>query len=230
VNARDAMPPGGTITVETRAERGHALIIVSDTGPGIPDDIKARVFEPFFTTKPIGKGTGLGLAVVHGIVEQAGGTIELDSRIGVGTSFRIRVPAAGDRDRDRLLDAVDTSRGSGRILLVDDDLHLRTAVTRTLKSRGYEVLEAVDGRDALRVLRRENVDLLITDVVMPEMNGRELVEAAAREYPHIRVLYTSGYTDDEVVRRGIRQAEVEFLEKPFAAGALAAKVKAVLEA
>jgi len=230
VNARDAMPPGGMITVETRAERGHALITVTDDGPGIPDDIKARVFEPFFTTKPVGKGTGLGLAVVHGIVEQAGGSIELDSRVGVGTTFRIRLPAAADGERGDLLEAVETTRGSGRILLVDDDLHLRTAVTRTLKSRGYEVLEAVDGRDALRVLRRENVDLLITDVVMPEMNGRELVEAAAREYPHIRVLYTSGYTDDEIVRRGIRQAEVEFLEKPFAAGALAAKVKAVLEA
>lgn len=185
VNARDAMGAGGSIFIETRAEKGSALLIVSDSGPGMRDDVKARVFEPFFTTKPVGKGTGLGLAVVHGIVEQAGGSIELESELGKGSSFRIRLPVVACQASAEPELVWSPAAGTETILLVDDDEPLRVACARSLEKLGYRVIQARDGIDGLRVLRRSGreIDMLVTDVVMPNMNGPQLAAVAARECP-----------------------------------------------
>jgi PAS domain S-box-containing protein len=231
VNARDAMGTGGSIFIETRAENGAAVLIVSDTGPGMTDDVKAHAFEPFFTTKPVGKGTGLGLAVVHGIVEQAGGSIELESELGKGTSFRIRLPVVG-REASAETEVVwSPAAGSETILLVDDDEPLRVACARSLEKLGYRVIQARDGIDGLRVLRRcgREIDLLVTDVVMPNMNGPQLVAAAAREVPGLRVLYTSGYPGDELDQRGVERGDVALLEKPFRPHALARKIRELVD-
>jgi PAS domain S-box-containing protein len=229
VNAQGAMGTGGVIIIETRADGDHVLLSVSDSGPGMSDEVKARAFEPFFTTKGLGKGTGLGLAVVHGIVEQAGGTIELDSRLGVGTTVHIKLPVVAAAQPAAV--APSHREGGGRILLVDDDPQLRTSTARMLELHGYEVAQATDGADALTTLRRAptSFDLLITDVVMPVMSGSELGRMATLEFPSLKVLYTSGYTDDEVLRRGIVHAQVDFLEKPFGSQSLRAKVRDVLD-
>jgi PAS domain S-box-containing protein len=229
VNAQDAMRTGGEIVVETRACGNQVMVSVSDSGPGMSAEVKARAFEPFFTTKGVGKGTGLGLAVVHGIVEQAGGTIELDSRVGAGTTVRIKFPIVAAAAP--VAEAPAPREGGGRILLVDDDPQLRTSTARMLELHGYEVAQATDGADALTTLRRapSSFDLLITDVVMPVMSGSELGRMATLEFPTLKVLYTSGYTDDEVLRRGIVHAQVDFLEKPFGSQLLRAKVRDVLD-
>jgi PAS domain S-box-containing protein len=231
VNARDAMGARGSIFIETRAEADAAVLMVSDTGPGMRDDVKVRVFEPFFTTKPVGKGTGLGLAVVHGIVEQAGGSIELESELGKGTSFRIRLPIVACGVADAPAVVWSPAAGREQILLVDDDELLRVACARSLERLGYRVIQACDGIDALRVLRRSGreIDLLVTDVVMPNMNGRELAEVAARELPGLPVLYTSGYAADELDQRGIEHGEVALLEKPFRPHALARKIRELID-
>ncbi len=229
VNARDAMHGGGVITIETRPEGSDVALVITDDGCGMPPEVVARVFEPFFTTKEVGKGTGLGLAVVHGIVQQAGASIHVESTVDVGTTFTVRFPRVADQ-----VDAISNvvaaaSRGTERILLVDDDWHVRQAAARALRSRGYTVHEAADGRAALRILDERAIDLLITDVVMPGMDGRRLSEAVHRRMPDLPVLFMSGYTDDEVVHRGIQTAELSFLEKPFRVNALAAKVREVLD-
>jgi PAS domain S-box-containing protein len=231
VNARDAMGAGGSISIETRGEKGAVALIVRDTGPGMPDDVKARVFEPFFTTKPVGKGTGLGLAVVHGIVEQAGGSIELESELGKGTSFRIRLPAVARPVSTEVELVWSPAAGTETILLVDDDEPLRVACARSLEKLGYRVIQARDGVDGLRALRRcgRAIDLLVTDVVMPNMNGPQLAEAATRELPGLRVLYTSGYPGDELDRRGVEQGDVSLLEKPFRPHALACKIRELVD-
>jgi PAS domain S-box-containing protein len=236
VNARDAMAQGGTFTLTTRNVHGKAgdevMISVADTGSGIPPGIKERVFEPLFTTKGIGKGTGLGLSVVHGIIDEAGGRIELRSEVGIGTTFEIYLPVV-DAPIEKIDDvAVAGAQGVEKIVFVDDDLYVRATASRALRSRGYTVLEASDAQAALKLLRDHGdaIDLLVTDVVMPAMDGRELAEAARKERPSLRVLYTSGYTDDAVLRHGVRLAEVAFIEKPFRIHALAGKVRQVLDA
>jgi len=232
VNARDAVGAGGEITIETVAEHDRALLVVRDNGCGMPEDVLARVFEPFFTTKDVGRGTGLGLAVVHGIIEQAGGTVRVESAPGRGTSFYISLPTITGTAESVITNRIPRDAQGECILLVDDDTHLRASASRSLRRCGYSVLEASDGADALRVLQEygEEIDLLITDVVMPLMSGRELTDIALQTLPELRVLYTSGYTDDEIMRRGISQDEVEFLEKPFGSQALAAKVRDLLRA
>ena len=236
VNARDAMAQGGTLTLTTRNVRGPAgdevMLSVSDTGCGIPPELRARVFEPLFTTKGAGRGTGLGLSVVHGIVDEAGGRIALRSEVGAGTTFEIYLPAV-DAPVDRVESAAAcTAQGHEKIVFVDDDLHVRETASRALRSRGYTVLEAGDAHTALQLLREhgEAIDLLVTDVVMPAMDGRELAEAARQQRPSLRVLFTSGYADDAVLRHGVHQAEVAFIEKPFGIRALAGKVRQVLDA
>ncbi|HET7505332.1 MAG TPA: ATP-binding protein [Kofleriaceae bacterium] len=236
VNARDAMAHGGTLTLTTRNVHGKAraevMLSVTDTGCGIAPEVKERVFEPLFTTKGTTKGTGLGLSVVHGIIEEAGGRIELHTELGVGTTFEIYLPAV-DAPIEKIDDvAIAGAHGDERIVFVDDDLYVRATASRALRSRGYTVLEASDAQAALQLLRDHGdaIDLLVTDVVMPSMDGRELAEAARRERPTLRVLYTSGYTDDAVLRHGVRQAEVAFIEKPFRIHALAGKVRQVLDA
>ena len=247
VNARDAMPGGGTLTIRTESlqlDQGYAkvhpgarpgqyvLIAMSDTGHGMTPEVKARIFEPFFTTKGVGKGTGLGLAVVHGIVKQSGGHIEVQSESGRGTTFRIYLPAVKDgADATEELDDARDLRGTEAVLLVEDEETVRTLALLALQTHGFRVLAARDGAEALRKLanHRGQLDLIATDVVMPNMDGRGLVERLKPRYPHIKVLYMSGYTDDAVVHHGILQEEVAFLQKPYTPLSLVRKVRQVLD-
>ncbi|MEK6688436.1 MAG: ATP-binding protein, partial [Gemmatimonadota bacterium] len=248
VNARDAMPEGGRLTIETRtaeldvsfADRRpddwagrYVLLIVTDTGPGMDEDSKARIFEPFYTTKGVGKGTGLGLAVVHGVIEQSGGHITVDSEPGKGTCFRIYLPEVDgapqpSHPRSREVRGLAASE---TILLVEDEEAVRRFVRRRLEASGYTVLEASNGREALRVAERHagTIHLLISDVIMPEMGGRVLAEQLGSTRPDLRVLFVSGYTDDAVLRAGVMQASRAFLPKPFTPAGLVQKVREVLD-
>ena len=248
VNARDAMPRGGRLTVETRNAdldeayaRTHAgvrpgryvLLAVSDTGHGIPADILPHLFEPFFTTKGPGQGTGLGLATVHGIVQQAGGHVGVYSEVGVGTTFKVYLPRLADAAGNPApMSALrPPSRGTETILLVEDEGGVRALTRHVLQAAGYTVLEAADGAEAVRLAaaHRGRVHLLVTDVVMPGVGGRELAGRLAAGQPGLKVLYLSGYTDDAVVRHGVLEEHVHFLQKPFTPAALAHKVREVLD-
>jgi PAS domain S-box-containing protein len=232
VNARDAMPRGGRITIETgnvsldqtvnthiSIKPGRYLMLaVSDTGVGMDAETQKRIFEPFFTTKEVGKGTGLGLATVYGIVKQSGGNIIVYSEPGHGTTFKIYLPVV-DELADDEADASEVSvhRGHGTILLVEDEEQVRDLAGEVLAASGYNVLKAANGIEALRVSTEfdGDIDLLITDVVMPQMGGREVAERMAAMRPNIRVLYMSGYTDDAIVRHGILDEQMSFIQKPF---------------
>ena len=248
VNARDAMPTVGRLTVETAnvehdpeyardreaaAVRRFAMLAVTDTGCGMDEATKARIFEPFFTTKETGKGTGLGLATVYGIVKQAGGFIWVYSEPGQGTSFKVYLPAV-DATAERTTAAATTPapRGTETVLLVEDAAAVRAVTKQVLERQGYTVLEAPDGEAALRLAQRHRgvVHLLLTDVVMPRLNGRELAERLVRLRPDVKVLYASGYTDDSVVRHGILESGTAYLQKPFSPESLARKVRDVLDA
>jgi CheY-like chemotaxis protein len=245
VNARDAMPRGGTLTLETRnvdegtPETGfrpgrHVLLVVTDTGCGMSPEVQARAFEPFFTTKGEGKGTGLGLAVVHGIIQQSGGSIWLESRPGAGATFQIYLPAVrgtAARPSGRQESAVPPVQGRETILLAEDEDAVREVTAQLLESFGYQVLKASSGEEALRLAesQRGKIHLLMTDVVMPGMGGRELADLLRAREPHLKVLFQSGYTDDAVVRYGVVHAEVTFLQKPFTPQALAEKVRQALD-
>jgi PAS domain S-box-containing protein len=248
VNARDAMPTGGKLTIETAnvtlsdeySERypdstpgRYVVIAVTDTGTGMSPDVLARIFEPFFTTKETGKGTGLGLAMVFGIVQQSGGRINVYSEPGIGTTFKIYLPAI----TESLSSTHDgrpepDSGGTETILLVEDDSALRTMTVGVLRDRGYTVISALDGADAMIASGTHlgPIDLLLTDVVMPNTSGPELAAALLRLRPAIRVLYMSGYTDDAVVRHGLLHANVAFIQKPFMPAALGRKIRDVLDA
>jgi len=247
VNARDAMPAGGKLTLETSIvdleadyARDHwpavagrfAMLAVSDTGVGMDEETRARIFEPFFTTKEVGKGTGLGLATVYGIVKQSNGFIWVYSEPGKGTTFKLYFPlVAGEAKADDQVDTRKSMRGTERILLVEDSPVVRAAAARILQRAGYTVIEAPTSRAAVDIAakKQNGVDLLLTDVVMPDMSGREVAEAFMRLRPHARVLYMSGYTDDAVVRHGILQSGIAYLQKPFTGETLTAKVRAALD-
>jgi len=249
INARDAMPQGGKLTIETAnveldsdytaehlgVEAGACVCLsVSDTGTGMDRATLARIFEPFFTTKGQAKGTGLGLSTVHGIVKQSGGHVWVYSEVGKGTSFKVYLPETerSANEQERVTRPLPTLRGSETILLVEDDEQVRLLAATILRRHGYHVLEASSGGEALLICERHEqpIQLLVTDVVMPTMGGRELWARLAPLRPSMRVLFMSGYTDDAIVRHGVLGSEFEFVQKPLAGVPLLTKVRAVLDA
>ncbi len=250
INARDAMPNGGKLTIATdnvtldesyaRAHPGatpghYVMLSVSDTGVGMTGEVKARLFEPFFTTKPKGKGTGLGLATCQSIVQQSGGHIAVRTEAGQGTTFKVYFPRV-----EQMLDVVprlDSSgplpRGTETLLLVEDDPAVRHLAHDVLEAQGYRVLRAANGQEGLRVAREiqgQPIGLVITDVVMPVMGGKAMAEWLKTSYPDLKVLFTSGYTDDAVIGWGMLESGVEFLPKPYAPATLIGKVREMLDA
>jgi CheY-like chemotaxis protein len=208
------------------------MLRVTDSGCGMSAEVQAHAFEPFFTTKEPGKGTGLGLSTVYGIVKQSGGYIWVRSEVGQGTTFRIYLPEhTGPLEEPPAPSLPLSPRGVETILIVEDEPAVRRMASRALRSQGYEILEAANGAEALEVLSRAAgpVDLVLSDVVMPVLNGRELSERLAVDHPEIRVLFMSGYTDDDIVRRGLLQPGAPFLQKPFVAADLSRKVRDVLD-
>jgi two-component system, cell cycle sensor histidine kinase and response regulator CckA len=246
VNARDAMPQGGKLTIESsevhldeayaqrlECQSGHYVkLSVSDNGCGMTPEVKAHVFEPFFTTKGVGKGTGLGLATVYGILKQSGGGISLDSEPLRGTTFVVYLPAVNEQPRSLAHDqAAEPITGSETVLLVEDEDAVRAVAMLALQMQGYTVLHADCGVKAIEIIKKHqgHVDMLVTDVVMPGMSGRGLVENLSVGYPRLKVLYVSGHTDDSVIRYGIKHEEVAFLQKPYTPVSLARKVREVLD-
>jgi CheY-like chemotaxis protein len=247
VNARDAMPEGGSISIELRnieldkigiaAHPGmqpgdYVEMAFSDTGIGMDPETVSRVFEPFFTTKPDGKGTGLGLATVYGIVQQNNGSIEVQSRLGHGTTFYIYLPRATDLGKPSPMKSGLVTSGNETILLVEDDDRVRALVANMLRKNGYTVLLASAADQALEIAARHHgrIHLLLTDVVMPGRSGRLLSERLAAARPDTRVLYMSGYSDDAMLRHGVRSAAAHFIQKPFSVDALAHKIRETLNA
>jgi len=250
INARDAMPNGGKLTLETAnvtlSEEGvgrhpelksgdYVLLAVTDTGTGMSAEVKQRVFEPFFTTKGVGKGTGLGLATCHGIVKQSGGHINVYSEPGKGTTFKVYLPQLEQRRESPSKQPApsDLPRGTETILLVEDDPALREMASMLLQRLGYSVLAAANGMNALSLVEqrgKESIDLLFTDVVMPQMDGRKLSDRVRALHPETKVLFASAYTENAIVHQGVLDPGVSLLQKPFTPSALAHKVRELLGA
>ena len=248
VNARDAMPGGGHLIIETAnvdldqpyihdhltaAPGRYVMLVVSDTGQGMDRETMSHIFEPFFTTKGPGRGTGLGLSTVYGIVKQGGGHVCTYSEPGEGTTFRIYLPAvleAGDTPVQADLPKLVEPRGTETILVLEDEPALRKLVQSLLGQQGYTILEAATSEQALRHCEAHDgtIHLLVTDVVMPGMSGRQLAERAVQCRPDLKVLYMSGYTADAIAHHGVLDAGVAFLQKPFSSESLLQKVREVL--
>jgi nitrogen-specific signal transduction histidine kinase len=248
VNARDAMPDGGKLILETanveldeEYARTHVhvtpgrylMLSVSDTGKGMTPEIKERIFEPFFTTKEEGKGTGLGLFMVYGIVQKYGGHIVVDSEPEVGTNFRIYLPQADEQietAREELL-RTKLPRGKETVLVVEDDKDLRTSMAEALKQQGYRALEAGNGEEGLLLFDkyRQEINLIVTDIIMPSMNGFELTDLLIPLCPQMKVLYISGYPDNPALHKRNLSPETNFIPKPFSLGDLAIKVRKALD-
>jgi CheY-like chemotaxis protein len=246
VNARDAMPNGGTITISTSkatvagdeiscaqmAPGDYVVLCVADDGSGMSEEVKARIFEAFFTTKPAGQGTGLGLATCQSIASRWRGHITVDSKLGVGTKFKVHLPRV-----TRSIGATAASsqqgtlpRGTETILVVEDEPGLRELAASVLQKQGYVLLKAGNGQEALRIVRERGgqaVDLVLTDMVMPEMGGKMMAEWLQATNPEIKILFTSGYTD--VGLDGVLDAGIEFLPKPYTPSTLVRKVRDVIE-
>ena len=248
VNARDAMPRGGKVTIETAnttlddqaVQRDvsikpgqYVMLAVSDTGSGMDEETQRRIFEPFFTTKDLGKGTGLGLSTVYGIVKQSGGNIWVYSEPGLGTMFKVYLPRIDDTTAISIENPAQEAaalRGSETILLVEDEDIVRGLTRKILMQAGYHVLDAKGGEEAIRVCSAHagQIDLLLTDVVMPEISGKEVADRLLELRPALRVIFMSGYTDEAIVQHGVLDANVEFIQKPFTWIALTKKVRDVL--
>lgn len=245
-NARDAMPNGGRLVIATtNVELGetttrdypdvtpgrYARLTVTDTGSGISGEVLRHIFEPYFTTKGLGQGTGLGLATVHGIVKQSDGHIEVQSRSGEGTAFQIYLPLVEEAPVSAVREGGPTETGQETLLLVEDDPMVRKMTCTILTQSGYHVLEAANGPEALQVAEQhpEPIRLLVTDLVMPHLSGYELAELLSASRPEIRVLFISGYTEEEAARQGIATAAADFLQKPFSLGGLTSKVREMLD-
>jgi signal transduction histidine kinase len=247
INARDAMLNGGQLTIETRNVvlddayvRSHISIIpgsyvmlaVSDTGVGMSSQVQTRLFEPFFTTKEPGKGTGLGLATCYGIIKQHGGNIWVYSEVDHGTTFKVYLPRADESvDASAVSEEAEDLGGTETVLLVEDEPAVRELSARVLRNLGYVVLEAINGTEGLGVAQAHTgqIDLLLADVVMPEVGGKAMSAQLTSQYPNLRVLFMSGYTDNAIVHHGQLDEGVAFLQKPFTPTALARKVRAVLD-
>jgi CheY-like chemotaxis protein len=247
VNARDAMPVGGTLTIRTEnvsIEGGRAgtklpvppgeyvKLSIADTGTGMSKEIQDRIFDPFFTTKEVGKGTGLGLATVYGIVKNSGGYVWVDSEPGQGACFTVYLTSVkGTFTLGNSAESVARPSGTETVLVAEDEDALREALCDHLRGLGYTVLAASSGREALLVTSRDEVhiDLLLTDVVMPLMSGRELSQTLERSRPYLKTIYMSGYTDDAVLRHGIHKMGAAFLQKPFSLGTLSQSVRNTLD-
>lgn len=245
-NARDAMPQGGRLRLETCnvsvdskssaaqpfvAPGDYVALLVRDTGTGMDPETRARVFEPFFTTKERGKGTGLGLATVYGIVKQSGGYVWVESELGAGSVFKTLLPRVAQPTGPRVVQEVlDFRSGGETILLVEDNPSVRQMAAEVLLSAGYRVLAAPSGSDALRIAAKHDgrLDLLLTDVVMPGMTGPELAQQFVIQFPRIRTLYMSGYPDDAIEKHGVRGRAVRVLQKPFTHESLAQGVREAL--
>jgi len=249
VNARDAMPNGGKINIassnrDLNAEIATAFgipkgpylaISVSDTGTGIDEDTKRKIFEPFFTTKPEGKGTGLGLAMVYGFVKQSGGHIQVDSTLDKGSIFTIFIPRVLEqptKEEEAKLEHIQHSQHNETILLVEDEPGLSSLVNKFLSSCGYRVITASNGKNALNMVQNVEgkIDLIVTDVVMPEMSGKELVENLSRTHQHIKVIYMSGYSDNVISQDGVLEPGINYISKPFSLGGLAGLIAELLNA
>jgi signal transduction histidine kinase/ActR/RegA family two-component response regulator len=248
VNARDAMPDGGALTLETANAHlddayasqqvevtagQYVMVSVSDTGAGMPPEVAERAFDPFYTTKGVGRGTGLGLSQVHGFVKQSGGHVKIYSEPGVGTTVKLYLPRSR-RQEDAIADVgpatAPRANGEEIVLVVEDEARVRHLSVDALRELGYVVVQAADASQALSVLELQpRVDLLFTDIVMPEMNGRRLADEAIARRPGLKVLYTTGYTRNAVVHNGVLDANVAFLPKPFTYDQLALKVRQVLD-
>lgn len=247
INARDAMPSGGQISMEVRdafidqeyasqhtniTPGHHVMLAISDTGSGMDDETLGKIFEPFFTTKPKDKGTGLGLSTVYGIVKQSGGDIAVYSELGRGTTFRIYLPRTEQVEKLQLVEtAPRLLSGTETVLIVEDDDDVRDIMCMTLRRRGYNVLEAQNGGEALMTCDKfpAKIDLLITDVIMPRMNGRELVDRIKPLRPGTQILFVSGYTENAILSQGALDAGVAFLAKPITPDTFATKVRDVLD-
>ncbi len=248
VNARDAMPEGGTLEIETanvaydqasaKREVGiesgdYVLLRVSDTGHGIDAELLESIFEPFFTTKPEGKGTGLGLSMVYGIVTQNDGVIRVSSEVGTGTTFKVYLPrVVGAPERPSYIaPKLEKPTGKETVLLVEDDDLVRQAFTRMLGRAGYKVLTARSGGDAIVTAEKAEgaVDLLVTDMIMPHMSGRELAERLSGTYENLPVLFISGYLGDDILDHGTFDLETSFLEKPFTEQQFLEKIRGLLD-
>jgi PAS domain S-box-containing protein len=234
VNARDAMPTGGTLTIETanvELDGPCVLLRFSDTGSGMSPEVQARVFEPFFTTKEIGKGTGLGLATVHSIVKQCGGSVNVDSEVGKGASFEICFPRADVVEGSaEAVPVAQTRAGAQTVLVVEDAEGLRALARRLLERQGYRVLVAASADEALRLFDlNPSIDVLLTDVVMPGASGAELTRRLIEQRPALKVIYMSGYTEETIVHHGVLNAGIAFLHKPFTSETLGRKVREVLD-
>ena len=247
-NARDAMPAGGKITIETacvvldeeyaathaEAVPGpHVMLAVSDNGPGMDEETREHMFDPFFTTKEMGKGTGLGLAMVYGIVKQLGGNIFVYSELGKGTTIKVYLPRARGEAEPYFEADEQTShpRGTETILVVEDEDVVRQFIRQTLQNQGYDILEAHNGEEALSIFAslEKPIDMLLTDVIMPKMSGKELYERLRVDQPTLKVLYISGYTDNVIAHHGLVDRGVDFLQKPVSITALAKKVRTILD-
>jgi len=245
INARDAMPAGGKLTIETRCVEldddyaksnvetvpgSYVLLAVSDTGTGMSEEVMSKIFEPFFTTKEKGKGTGLGLSTVYGIVRQIGGAVKVYSESGIGTSFKIYFPRADSSESGDTLPVFNPTQESGdeTILLTEDDKEVRGVIYAILQTSGYNILEASNGQNALDICSNTEIDLLLTDIIMPGMGGIELAERLRKKNPSLRVLFMSGYTDEAIQNSGTLLPGTWFIEKPFTVTSLLNKIRTVL--
>ena len=246
INARDAMPDGGQLTIETANTRldtaytflqddleagDYVVISVSDTGTGMPPDVVAKAIDPFFTTKPAGEGTGLGLSMTYGFVKQGRGHLRIYSELEQGTTIKLYLPRALQDAVDLDIPTVETPRGQGEtVLVVEDDATVRLILSNVLEELGYNVLVASDARPAIPILRSDlRIDLMVSDVVLPHINGRKLAEIARASRPDLKVLFVTGYAENAAVRGDFLDAGMDMLTKPFALDALGAKVRTMIE-